>query len=123
MRCRYCAEYAGLLRRRCAECSCLLDLYDRHRGDIALSELLDRFIATGVARAKIEAVLDRDPDGTGSLRDRVTADMANQLLAAMGVASTQTATDVRRLRERGGGGASTTRPTGDATPPRPRGSS
>lgn len=123
MRCRYCAEYVGLFRRRCAECGALLDLYERHRGDIALSELLDRFIATGVTRGKIEAVLDRDPDGSGSIRDRVTADMANQLLAAMGVAPNQTATDVRRLRERGGGGASTTRPAGDATPPRPRRSS
>jgi hypothetical protein len=98
-------------------------VFEQHRGDIALSELLDRFIATGIARAKIEAVLDRDPDGSGSLRDRVTADMANQLLAAMGVASNQTATDVRQLRERGGGGVSTTRPAGDATPPRTRGSS
>ena len=98
-------------------------MYEQHRGDIALSELLDRLIATGVARAKIEAVLDRDPDGTGSVRDRVTADMANQLLAAMGVPARQTAMDVRRLRERGGGGASTTRPAGDATPPRTRGSS
>jgi len=123
MRCRYCAEYVGLFRRRCADCRSLLDVYERHRGDVALSELLDRFIATGVARTKIEAVLDRDPDGTGSIRDRVTADMANHLLAAMGVASNQTAADVRRLRERGAGGASTTRPTTDAMPPRTRDSS
>ena len=122
MRCRYCAEYVGLFRRCCADCRTLLDVYEGHRDDIALSELLDRFIATGVARPKIEAVLERDPDGTGSVRDRVTADMSNRLLAAMGVAATQTAADVRKLREQGGSGASTSRPAGDAAPPRTRGS-
>ncbi len=123
MRCQYCGEYVGLLRRRCTECGVLLSIYEQHREDIALSELLDRFIATGIARPKIEAVLDRDPRGTGSVRDRVTADMANRLLGAMGVRSNQTATDVRRLRESGGGDASTSRPSGDAMPPRSRGSS
>ena len=122
MRCRYCAEYVGLFRRCCADCRALLDVYERHRDDIALSELLDRFIVTGVARPKIEAVLERDPDGTGSVRDRVTADMSNRLLAAMGVAATQTAADVRKLREQGGSGASTSRPDGDAARPRTRGS-
>jgi len=122
MRCRYCGEYVGLFRRCCADCRSLLDVYERHRDDIALSELLDRLIATGVARPKIEAVLERDPDGTGSVRDRVTADMSNRLLAAMGIAATQTAADVRKLREQGGGGASPNRPSGDATPPRTRGS-
>jgi len=123
MRCRYCAEYVGLFRRCCADCRTLLEVYERHRDDIALSELLDRFIATGVARPKIEAVLERDPDGTGSVRDRVTADMSNRLLAAMGVPAKQTAADVRKLREQGGGTASTARPAGDAAPPRTRGSS
>lgn len=95
----------------------LLGIYARHRGELGLSQLLDRFISTGVSRAKIEAVLAADPDGQGSLRDRITADMANRLLADMGVAPRQTAADVRRLREAGGGAASTARPEGDAGPP------
>ncbi len=123
MRCRYCAQYLGPFRRCCRDCRTLLDVYERLRGDVALSELLDRFIATGIARRKIEAVLARDPDGRGSVRDQVTAAMANHLLAAMGVPAQQTALDVRRLRERGGGNASTTRPAGDVVPPRTRGSS
>ena len=95
----------------------LLDLYVSHRGELGLSQLVDRFIATGVSRAKIEAVLAADPDGEGALCDRITADMANRLLADMGVAPRQTAADVRRLREAGAGSASTVRPGGDAAPP------
>jgi hypothetical protein len=120
MRCRYCGERSGLLRRQCEDCGVLLDLYERHRGELGLSQLVDHFIASGVARAKIEAVLVADPDGEGALRDRVTADMANRLLADMGVTPRQTAADVRRLRERGGGSASTVRP---GPPPTRRGSS
>ena len=95
----------------------LLDVYGRERGEIGLSQLVDRLIATGAPRAKIEAVLAADPDGRGSIRDQITADMANRLLADMGVTPRQTAADVRRLRERGGGTASTTRPAGDVAPP------
>jgi hypothetical protein len=105
------------MRRQCEDCGALLDLYARCRGEVGLSQLLDQLIATGVARAKIEAVLTRDLDGQGSIRDQVTADMANRLLADMGVAPRQTVADVRRLRERGPGAASTTRPAGDVAPP------
>ena len=104
------------MRRQCNDCGVLLDAYARSGGELGLSQLVDRFIATGVARGKIEAVLSADPEGRGSIRDRVTADMANRLLADMGVTPRQTAADVRRLRERGGA-ASTTRPTGDVAPP------
>lgn len=117
MRCRTCGERARLLRRRCDDCDSLFAIYEGVRGDVGLSELLDRFIATGVGRPKIEAVLASDPDGEGTLRDRITADMSNRLLADMGVAGRQTAADVRRIREQGGGGASTARPAGDAAPP------
>ncbi len=106
-----------MMRRQCDDCGVLLDVYARHRGEVGLSQLLDRFIASGVPRAKIEAVLAADPNGRGSMRDQVTADMANRLLADMGVAPRQTAADVRRLRERGTGAASTTRPPGDVAPP------
>jgi len=105
------------LRRRCDDCATLLDVWARERGDIGLSQLLDHFIATGVPRAKIETLLAADPDGAGSIRDQVTADMTNRLLADMGVTPRQTAADVRRLRERGADRASTTRPASDAVPP------
>ena len=117
MRCRYCRERAGLLRRDCDQCRALVALYERHRGEVGLSQLLDIFIATGAPRAKIEAVLASDPDGGGALRDRITADMANRVLAEMGITPRHTAADVKRLRERDAGTVSTSRPAGDVLPP------
>jgi len=116
MRCRCCHDRAGGLKRLCDDCGRLFALYEQHRGDLGLSQLLDLFIATGITRAKIEAALASDPDGRGALRDRIAADMANRVLADMGVTSQQTAAGVKRLRV-GGGAASTTRPAGDAAPP------
>jgi hypothetical protein len=118
MRCRCCQDTAGLFRRVCNDCRRLCAVYEQHRGEVGLSQLLDLFIATGIARAKIEAVLMSDPDGTGALRDRITADMANRVLADMGIAPRHTAADVKRLRESGSGAATTARPTTDAAPPK-----
>ncbi len=116
MRCRACHDRAGLLRRLCADCARLLAIYEEHREE-GLSQLLDLFIATGIARAKIEAVLASDMSGRGALRDRITADMTNRVLADMGVTPRHTAADVKRLRESGGGVATSSRPPGDAAPP------
>lgn len=120
MRCRSCQNRAGLLRRLCADCRRLLAIYAQHRAEIGLSQLLDLFIATGIAREKIEAVLASDLDGRGALRDQITADMTNRVLADMGVTPRHTAADVRRLRESGPGVVSTSRPGGDAAPPQGR---
>jgi hypothetical protein len=118
MRCASCGDSAGFLKRLCADCARVFALYEQHRGDLGLSQLLDIFIEAGVPRPKIEAALASDLEGAGALQDRITADMANSLLAAMGLSRRHTPADVKRLRETGGGGASTTRPTGDAAPPR-----
>lgn len=118
MRCASCHEPAGFLKRVCPDCARVFSLYEQHRGDLGLSQLLDVFIADGVPRAKIEAALASDLDGVGALQDRITADMANSLLAAMGLQRRHTPADVKRLRETGGAGASTSRPSNDAVPPR-----
>lgn len=120
MRCICCRESSGFFRRCCADCRRIFALYDEHRGELGLSQLLDLFIAARIPRAKIEAALAADLDGAGALRDRITADMANRLLADMGIAPRQTAADVRRLRAGASAGASTSRPAGDVTPPRGR---
>lgn len=120
MRCRSCHERAGVLKRRCDDCARLFALYEQYRGELGLSQLLDLFIATGITRAKIEAALASDPDGRGALRDRITADMANRVLADMGVTPRHTAADVKRLRDSGAGAATTTRPTDDTAPPKGR---
>ena len=118
MRCASCREPAGFLKRLCADCGRVFSLYEQHGGELGLSQLLDVFIAEGLPRNKIEAALASDLDGNGALQDRITADMANSLLAAMGLSRRHTPADVKRLREEGGTGASTSRPTNDAAPPR-----
>ena len=64
--------------------------------------MMDAFIATGAARAHVERFLEADPDGAGSIRDQIAADMTNALLHALGQPARQSAADVKRLRERGG---------------------
>jgi hypothetical protein len=66
-----------------------------------MGTMMDAFIASGAARAQIEKFLEADPDGTGSVRDQIAADMTNQLLGALGQRHRQTPQTVRRLRERG----------------------
>jgi len=97
----------------------VLALYERHAGDLGPAQWLELFESHGIPRAKVEAALAYDPDGRGTLRDRMAADMTNRVLAELGVAARRTAADVRRLREREGSDVSTTRPTTDFRPPRP----
>jgi hypothetical protein len=56
---------------------------------------------TGASLQEIECFLGADPDGRGALRDRIAADMANQLLAAFGQTTRQSPADVKRIRQRG----------------------
>lgn len=62
---------------------------------------MERLVACDVSAGKLDQFLDYDPSGIGSIRDRIAADMANDLLAAMGQPASQTAADVRRVRLRG----------------------
>jgi hypothetical protein len=98
----------------------VLALYEQRAGDLGLLQLLDLLEAHGVPRATIEAALANDPDGRGALRDRMRADMTNGVFADLGIDSRQTAADVRRLRDGGSGGPSTTCPAGGARPPKDR---
>lgn len=100
MRCRYCSESAGWWRRRCRECYRLERVFTNNRG-ADMGTMMDLFIATGAPRSKLERFLDRDPTGNGTVRDQIAADMANQLLGALGRYDRQTAKDVNRIRKRG----------------------
>ena len=53
---------------------------------------------TGVAKDKILKFLDTDPDGKGSVRDQVTAEMTSELMKVMGISGRQTAPEVKRIR-------------------------
>ena len=69
------------------------------RGRVGYGEFLDGLEATGVAKEKILLFLTADPDGNGSVRDQVTAEMTTQLMKVMGLAGQQTPEDVKRIRE------------------------
>ncbi|MGH7962440.1 MAG: hypothetical protein ACRERD_11545 [Candidatus Binatia bacterium] len=101
MKCRYCHERAGWFSRVCTDCQRLLDIYETHKGQTGPLQFLDLFINTGLPREKIEAFMNADPSGEGSIKDRITADMSTELLGAMGVNAQQSAQDVKRLREKG----------------------
>jgi len=64
--------------------------------------MFDSLMATGVPRPAIERFLDADPNGQGSVRDQIVADMTNQLLETLGQRSRQSVADVQRIRKRGG---------------------
>jgi hypothetical protein len=65
--------------------------------------ILDAFAATGVAPDKLQRFLEAEPEkGKGTIRDRIAADMTNQLLGALGQRGHQTGGEVKVLRERGG---------------------
>ena len=101
MKCSYCREQAGWFTTVCADCKRLLVLYETHKGQLGLLQLLDLFIEAGLPREKIEAFLAADPHGEGSIKDRILADMSTELLGAMGVRAQQSAEGVKRLREKG----------------------
>ena len=66
-----------------------------------MSAIMEVFVRTGVGREKIEAFLNADPHGRGSVRDQIAADMTNELMQALGRRQRQSVDDVKRIRERG----------------------
>jgi hypothetical protein len=98
-RCSYCAENSGLLARICADCKKLLARVEELRGRVGYGEFLDGLERTGVAKEKIVKFLKADPDGNGSVQDRVTAEMTTELMKVMGIAGRQTPGEVKRIRD------------------------
>ena len=101
MKCAYCRERAGWFKRICKDCQRLHEMYTQQRGQLSLLQFLDICIETGLPREKIEAFMNADPHGNGSVKDQITADMSSELLGAMGIRVQQTAQDVKHLRNKG----------------------
>lgn len=99
--CVYCGDRVGILRRSCRDCRRLEEQAGTYGGQVGFSELLDRLEETGVHPDKIMRFLKADPDGRGSVRDRLTAEMTNELLQIMGINERQTPDDVERIRKSG----------------------
>ena len=82
----------------CGDCKKLLARVEELRGKVGYGEFLDGLEATGVAKEKIVTFLKADPDGQGSVQDRVTAEMTTELTKVMGIQGRQTPEEVRRIR-------------------------
>ena len=100
MRCRVCAQRARWWRWRCEDCTRLAAVFAAHRG-ADMGTMMEFFIASGAPRQKVERFLAADLDGAGSVRDRIAADMTNDLLRAFGQTGRQTPGEVARIRQRG----------------------
>ena len=96
--CVYCGERAGLFGKICGECKRLAARVDALRGKVGFGQFLDGLADTGIAKEKIIKFLDADPDGQGSVRDQVTAEMTSELMKVMGIAGRQTVPEVKRIR-------------------------
>ncbi|HYB92103.1 MAG TPA: hypothetical protein VEC38_13795 [Candidatus Binataceae bacterium] len=98
MRCLYCGNRAGLIRRVCAPCAKVIAIVERAGGDVGLADLVDIFVAEGLAREQVEIVLDAEIDRGPTLRDRLTSNMTNVLMRNLGMPGRQSPEDVMRVR-------------------------
>lgn len=98
--CVYCQERSGFFSQVCRDCRKLIAAVKALGDSYGYRALLDSLMATAVSTEKIQQFLDADPDGSGSLNDRVTARMTNELMGALGQASDLKAEDVRAVKER-----------------------
>jgi len=98
MRCLYCRQKAGLLRRMCLVCAKVVAVIEKAGGEVGIGGLVDIFAAEGLTREQVARVLDAEIDGKPTLRDRLTSDMANSLMRNLGMPGRQTPEDVRRIR-------------------------
>ncbi len=98
-RCIYCGESSGLLSKTCGDCKKLLARVDELKGRAGYGEFLDGLEQTGVPKEKILVFLTADPEGKGSVRDRVTAEMTSELMKVMGLKGSQSAENVKQIRK------------------------
>ncbi len=99
MRCAYCQSKAGFLKRTCPDCIRLVAAFNTLSPSFGYREMLDALIATGVANEKIDRFLESDLDGTGSIHEKITARMTNEVMASLGQPSHMKATDVRKVKQ------------------------
>ena len=109
MRCTYCHERAGFLRRVCAPCAKVVAIVDRSGGEVGLAGLVDIFIEEGLTRERVDVVLDAQIGTEPTIRDRLTSNLTNVLMRNLGMPGRQSPEDVKRVRTamRAGGGAGT----------------
>jgi len=113
MRCIYCRTRAGILRKVCNRCSHVVAIIEDAAGRLGWTELIDVFAADGFTKAQVDRVLDAEIAETPTLRDRLTSQMANELMKSLGMPGRQSPEDVRRVRLNLSAGRQGTRSTSD----------
>ena len=98
-RCIYCGDRSGFWSKICGDCTKLLARVDELRGRAGYGEFLDGLDETGVSREKIIVFLKADPEGKGSIQDKVTAEMTSELMQVMGLKGSQSAESVKQIRK------------------------
>jgi hypothetical protein len=98
-KCIYCREKAGFFKRICLECQALLKALEGLGTHFSFREMLDRLGATSASNEKIQKFLEADFNGQGSIRDRITARMTNQLAHTMGQPTNMDPATVKKIRE------------------------
>ncbi|MGH7779208.1 MAG: hypothetical protein ACREQR_05210 [Candidatus Binataceae bacterium] len=117
MRCNYCRKSAGFLHRICTPCAKVIVVVERSGGEIGIAGLVDLFIAEGLERDQVDAVLDAKIGAEPTIRDRLTSNLTNALMQGLGMPGRQTPEDVRRVREAMNSGASAGSWSSGETPP------
>ncbi|MFZ0658190.1 MAG: hypothetical protein WAM05_05695 [Candidatus Binataceae bacterium] len=92
-------------------------MVERSGGEIGIAGLVDLFIAEGLEREQVDAVLDAKIGAQPTIRDRLTSNLTNALMQGLGMPGRQTPEDVRRVREAMKPGAGTDRWSSGETPP------
>src|SRR5206468_1620937 len=91
----------------CGPCGKVIAVIERAGGQVGMADLVDLFVAEGLTRDQVDAVLDAQVAGQPTLRDRLTSSMTNALMRGLGMPGRQSPEDVKRVREemKSGGGA------------------
>jgi hypothetical protein len=106
MRCLYCHQWTGLIRRTCPVCARIVRIVEQDGPVVGLVGLVDIFAAEGFSRDQVDRVLDMQVGSQPTLRDRLTSELTNVLMRGLGMPGRQSPEDVRRVRrgmEPGGG--------------------
>jgi hypothetical protein len=98
MRCLYCRQWAGLIRRTCPVCAKVVRIVEQAGAAVGLVGLVDIFDADGLSREQVDRVLDAQVGGEPTLRDRLTSELTNVLMRGLGMPGRQSPEDVRRVR-------------------------
>lgn len=99
MKCAYCHEKAGFLKRTCRDCLRLIEVVNKLPEAFGFRELLDALLATGISNEKIDLFLETDVTGDGSLHEKLAARMTNEVMSALGQPSQMKGSDVKRVKE------------------------